>query len=430
MKNILFLTYYFPPNPAVGGRRIENFVSAVKKTGNQARVLTIGIDDGCSPDFVDFVPRDHKKLYTWKEKYQLARRNKTKLSALFAKIVIKFYKFLEQRRVEHSFLKTADATIRRHDIDIIVTSGPPFVLNKVGVKLKKKLGIRWIADFRDPWVYPDELYMTDYPEPSSREKTLYFQTLELADHITATTVSQAAYLQSQFQDAFTSKGSAKGHRAVDFCDRKKTFCHLPNGVDLSLFDRAVSSQYQFSDGTNIGYLGDIDYNHRDPRNILRAVKQRNSTSSSKIHVHFWCDLTSDPTWDDTTLPGFVAELGLKEYVHINPYVSFEESLDIQRNLDILIIFAFGQPLQIPAKTYEYLLSGSHILGFCESESETFRLLNSHEGVILIDDNSVTKIEAAFQEISERSNKKVSRGRTHTLSPEQDMVNFFEKLLRT
>jgi hypothetical protein len=429
MKKLLFLTYYFPPNLAVGGRRIENFVSAVKKTGNQARVLTIGVDDGCSPDYVDFVPRDHKSHHGWKEKYQLARRDNKKLSALFARINYALHKFLEQRRVDRSFIKAAETIIRRHGIDIVITSGPPFVLNRVGVKLKKKLRIKWIADFRDPWVYPEELYKTNFPIPSKREKALYFQTLELADHITAATMSQAAYLESQFQYASVNKGGAQGRRAGERYARKKTFCHLPNGVDLSLFDRAVSSQYQFSDGTNIGYLGDLDYNHRDPRNILRAVKQLNSTSSSKIHIHFWCDLTSDPTWDNTSLPDFVAELGLKEYVHINSYVPFEESLDIQRNLDLLIIFAFGQPLQIPAKTYEYLLSGSHILGFCESDSETFRLLNSHEGVILIDDNSVTKIAAALQEIIERSNKKVSRSGTHALSPEQDMVDYFEKLLK-
>jgi hypothetical protein len=52
-------------------------------------------------------------------------------------------------------------------------------------------------------------------------------------------------------------------------------------------------------------------------------------------------------------------------------------------LDALVIIAFNQHLAVPAKTYEYLCSGKPILALCEEQSETYRVLLGHEGVVLV-----------------------------------------------
>jgi hypothetical protein len=38
-----------------------------------------------------------------------------------------------------------------NNIDTIVTSGPPHSLHLIGLELKQKIDLKWIADFRDPW---------------------------------------------------------------------------------------------------------------------------------------------------------------------------------------------------------------------------------------------------------------------------------------
>ena len=45
----------------------------------------------------------------------------------------------------------ADKYLAKHDVDIIITTGEPFILFRYGYLLKKKYGIKWIADYRDGW---------------------------------------------------------------------------------------------------------------------------------------------------------------------------------------------------------------------------------------------------------------------------------------
>src|SRR5690606_22285158 len=41
--------------------------------------------------------------------------------------------------------------LEKEKIDTIITTGPPHSLHLIGLKLKKQIGVEWIADFRDPW---------------------------------------------------------------------------------------------------------------------------------------------------------------------------------------------------------------------------------------------------------------------------------------
>src|SRR5690606_12610650 len=53
--------------------------------------------------------------------------------------------------------------IKQKNIDVVITTGPPHSLHLIGLKLKRNLGIKWVADFRDPWSkweLMDTLYMT------------------------------------------------------------------------------------------------------------------------------------------------------------------------------------------------------------------------------------------------------------------------------
>ena len=57
------------------------------------------------------------------------------------------------------------------NVDVIVTTGPPHSVHLIGLALKKELGIKWVADFRDPWTSID--YFHRLPLTSrSKEKHL------------------------------------------------------------------------------------------------------------------------------------------------------------------------------------------------------------------------------------------------------------------
>jgi glycosyltransferase involved in cell wall biosynthesis len=48
-------------------------------------------------------------------------------------------------------LKKAAELIREFNINTVVTTSPPHSTQLIGLKLKQKFNIRWIADLRDPW---------------------------------------------------------------------------------------------------------------------------------------------------------------------------------------------------------------------------------------------------------------------------------------
>ena len=47
--------------------------------------------------------------------------------------------------------KKAVEIISRHAIQAVITAGPPHSTHLIGLKLKKKQNIKWIADFHDYW---------------------------------------------------------------------------------------------------------------------------------------------------------------------------------------------------------------------------------------------------------------------------------------
>ena len=91
--------------------------------------------------------------------------------------------------------------IIENNIDTIVTSGPPHSLHLIGLKLKQELGIKWFADFRDPWTtigYHKSLRLSNYA--SKKHKSLEHKVLNAADTIIVTSNTT----KTEFQ-AITSK---------------------------------------------------------------------------------------------------------------------------------------------------------------------------------------------------------------------------------
>ena len=77
--------------------------------------------------------------------------------------------------------------IQKHQIETIITTGPPHSLHLIGLQLKEKLGVKWLADFRDPWTtigYHKALKLTE----SSKVKhtDLELKVLNTTDEIIVT----------------------------------------------------------------------------------------------------------------------------------------------------------------------------------------------------------------------------------------------------
>ncbi len=80
----------------------------------------------------------------FKNKFSTIRKALSLLDKIFSFIVMNF----DNNR---SIYFEADKYLAKHDVDIIITTGEPFILFRYGYLLKKKHRLKWIADYRDGW---------------------------------------------------------------------------------------------------------------------------------------------------------------------------------------------------------------------------------------------------------------------------------------
>lgn len=170
-KKVLVITYYWPPSGGGGVQRWLKFVKYLPQFGWEPIVFTPenpefdlkdpSLSKDVSPDlevlrFPIWEPFGvYKKLFKKKEKLkQGIVIEKTKMSFVDRLSVwVRANLFIPDPRrfwIRPS-VKFLVPYIEQHNIDAVVTTGPPHSMHLIGLQLKKKCDVKWVADFRDPW---------------------------------------------------------------------------------------------------------------------------------------------------------------------------------------------------------------------------------------------------------------------------------------
>lgn len=171
MKKVLLITYYWPPAGGPGVQRWLRFVTYLREFGVDPVLLIpenpeYPLQD---PSLIEEVPADIR-IYRLKISEPLQwggrflRKDVKRISSgiiserkpsLVERLLIwiRGNFFIPDARVlwvrpAVAYLKKV---LRAENIDTVITTGPPHSMHLIGLQLKKDCGIRWIADFRDPW---------------------------------------------------------------------------------------------------------------------------------------------------------------------------------------------------------------------------------------------------------------------------------------
>ena len=147
-------------------------------------------------------------------------------------------------------IKKAAELIKTHGLETIITTSPPHSTQLIGLELKKKYGVKWVADMRDPWTkiyYVSELLQTKWAQ--NKNANLERTVLENADSVI--TVSQSL--------------------ASEFCElaprlKPENIEVISNGFDEDDFQFDVPLDKQFT----IGYMGTITEQY-DVTALLKTV---------------------------------------------------------------------------------------------------------------------------------------------------------------
>ena len=177
MKKVLIISYYWPPSAGAGVQRWLKFSKYLRDFGWEPVVYTPENPESPHDDhsLLSDIPqgmlqlrrsiREPYHLYklftgrSGKEKFQAGFLNERKKPGLAdqAATWVRGNFFIPDARkfwIRPS-LNYLSAWLRDHPVDAMVSTGPPHSMHLIALKLKQRLGIPWLADFRDPWTRID-----------------------------------------------------------------------------------------------------------------------------------------------------------------------------------------------------------------------------------------------------------------------------------
>ena len=401
-RTILLITQAFPPEPVVGALRAGNVARAFRDAGYRVVVVTATIDGelpgrrdglpGMTIHTVALGPRYRDRLTRFLRRWHpsVSRTPEGALGiAPVAGTTTRVAGASGLRGLLLSLVWIPDDELRfvwpayraarrllREKVDMVYTSAPSHSTNLVGLLLRRLHGVRWAAEFRDPWCYPQGVTVTPFVGRANR--LLEGLSIRAADHLVTVTDTTAELYRQRL-------GPGAGKVVV-----------ARNGIPGFTAREARRP----GDPFRIVYSGSI-YGGRDPRAFIRAVA-RVEPECRAAGVNLAVDIFAGDARADLPLAPLVEELGLGEIVRVHDWLPHDEIQRVLRSADLLLLLAQQQPLQVPNKLYEYLGTRVPILAIADDHGETARMLREAGGHYVVPRDAPDDIaRALWQAIANR-----------------------------
>ena len=363
MKKVLIIAYYWPPAGGPGVQRWLKFVKYLPEFNIEPIVYVPENPNYPIVDtsLLDEVPNNITILkQPIKEPYKLAGFLSKKESKRISKGIIhqqKRQSFVEKLMLYirgNFFIPDARKNwvkpsveylskyIRENNIETIITTGPPHSLHLIGLQLKQTLGVKWLADFRDPWTtigYHQQLKLTN--KSATKHKELESDVLQNADEIITTSYTTS----KEFQNIVNKK-----------------IITITNG-----FDDQETTSIKLDKKFTISHIGSL-LSERNPK-VLWKVFQELINENEDFKNNFQLILIG--VVSDEVLNS-IYNHQLKDYVNCVGYVSHQEAVNYQKQSQVLLLIEIDSEETkciIPGKLFEYMVSKRPIIAIGPEDAE-------------------------------------------------------------
>ena len=414
-RNVLLVSYHYPPLGGSGVQRAVKLARYLPQAGWGVHVLTAGhrhyplLDpslsaepsEGADGPLTHDGVRVHRVLgfepggiaasaTRWLRRFEGPRRGATAArrpprASLEDHLYWRLQSWCDHLRIPEAevlwvraAVRAARRIIQEHNIDVVLTTSPPHSIQRVGLALHRRTGLPWIADLRDPI-----LDNFDY-QPASPRADRYWRRLERdvvtnAARVVVTCPDLIEPLRRRYPDVSASK-----------------FVTITNGYDPAdlPMDHPRSNIRRPTGRFVLGYVGSF-YGRQTIEPILTAMRRLISVRpdiAGRIELRVVGSISAR----------------LRELLHntddaflrLVGYRPHAESLEQMAAADALFLMTpanEGGRLCIPAKAFEYLAFGEHVIALVHERSTTSRILRKAGNVTLVSHGDSSQLVRAIEQ---------------------------------
>lgn len=358
---LLIITYYWPPAGGSGVQRWLKFVKYLQDFGVTPVVYTVEnpdypiLDETLQQDIPEGVEVIKQPIW---EPYQLAsvfsKKKKVKTSAGFlgkqkgvaSKIAtyIRANYFIPDARM--FWIKPSTNYLEKYlsenKIDAIVSTGPPHTTHMIGLGLKQKLNIKWVADFRDPWTDIDYFHQLPLTQKAvKKHHDLEQKVLKHADEVLV-----VGNTMKKVYDAFSENVHV-----------------ITNG-----YDGALSNETELDKEFTLTHIGMLNAD-RNPTILWEALNVLKDRVNIKVQLIGKVAPEVKQTIDD---------FGLTEKVQFIDYLPHDEVRKYQQKSQVLLLAINNVPSAkgiVTGKIFEYLQAKRPILAIAPKDGDLAAILD-------------------------------------------------------
>lgn len=335
-RKVLLITYHYPPDPVSNPYPTGSWVKYLPEFGWESLVLTLSLETGGNPP-------DGPNLYRVADRGSFPRlvalrRNRPPSRWTFKLLNFLLINFLhypdDKRGWFASAYEAGLAIAAQHHISLLLSVGTPWTDHWVASALNRKLGIPWIADYRDPWTQ----------RTSAPYRGKWFLHHSISRVIEKRLLARALCCLH---------GSEVWAEQLGALLNKRVFA-LPNGFDEADFARLAMQNPEGRPFT-LAYVGTLHFPQRLAPFFagFKCFVERFRLSPQD------CRLTFVGTGDIPLLNESYPSL--RGFIRHFPYTAKQEAIAHMARAHILLLFQNEDTGWYPTKVFEYLACGRTIL---------------------------------------------------------------------
>ncbi len=375
MKNVLFITYFWPPSGKASLHWPLFVIKHLQKHGWKPSVLTVD-EDSFSHTDESLLSEIDKNIIVVKtsanEPFNLYRKflGKKSDSPLVASetislsntdwkhklaIWIRMNLFVPDARIGWIFsaVKGGTQLIESERPNAIISIGPPHSSHLIGKRLSKRFNIPHIPVLIDPWV--DIVYYKDFKRSAP--------TLALDRYFERSTLRCAA------QIVFVTQSSRDEYvKKFPWIEKKSHVLYW--GYNEENFEGAKKEVTEKEE--IILHAGNI-FDYQNPVGLWKNIKTE-IDKGRKLRLRFIGTVSPE-------IKNAITESGLDSHTDYIGFLPYNKAVQEMLNATYLIVCA-TEKRHVPGKIFEYLRTGNRIIAFGDDNNEVEGILQEANAGIL------------------------------------------------